>query len=119
VRKAAAVIFSQRGNNAALEEMTMQSLQMIQQLQPAAAISITLALPWFAATLMHAFGASAKVTGDEVWSLQAGAAVRWSDTIARLASSSSTKVFNFPVSKAAKRPAPAAVAMRDTFPHAA
>jgi hypothetical protein len=97
----------------------MQSLQTIQQLQPAAAISITLALPWIAATLMHAFSAGAKTARGEEWNQKAGAAVRWSNTIARLARSGSTTVLNFPARQSEPRHASATENMLNSYPHAA
>jgi hypothetical protein len=97
----------------------MQSLQTIQQLHPAAAISIMLALPWVAATLMHAFSTGVKAARGEQWNQKAGAAVRWSNTIARLARTGSTTILNFPARPSAPRYAPAAVTMQRNYPHAA
>jgi hypothetical protein len=97
----------------------MQSLQTIQQLQPAATISIMLALPWVAATLMHAFGAGAKTARGEQWNQQAGAAVRWSNTIARLARTGSTTVLRFPARQSAPRYAAEVRTMPKSYPHAA
>jgi hypothetical protein len=97
----------------------MQSLQTIQQFQPAAAISIMLALPWIAATLMHALDAAANSARGEEWNQKAGAAVRWSDTIARLARSGSTTILNFPARQSAPRYTPATGNMSNSYPHAA
>jgi hypothetical protein len=97
----------------------MQSLQTIQQLQPAATISIMLTLPWVAATLMHAFGAGANNARDEEWNQKAGAALRWSNTIARLAKAGSMTVLQFPARQAAPHRASAAANIPNSYPHAA
>jgi hypothetical protein len=97
----------------------MQTLQTIQQLQPAAAISILLALPWIAATLMHAFGAGASNARGEEWSQLAGAAVRWFGTVARPARIGATPVLRFPVRQSTPRLAPASRIRQGSYPHAA
>jgi hypothetical protein len=113
-----AVIFFQRGNIAVRKEDKMETLQMIQQLQPAAVIAALVVLPWAATMIMHAVGASANGMHDDKWNSRAAAAVRWAGTIVPTYSRTNT-VLNFAARRTARRYAFAADSAAEFFPHAA
>ena len=61
----------------------METLQMLQQITPAVGAFAVLALPYATLLVMHIVEAATKRTLDDTWQARAGAALRWSSTVAR------------------------------------
>jgi hypothetical protein len=73
----------------------METVQMIQQISPAAAIVAALALPWVAAVVMHAVSAMSNVSLNEQRAYLANAATRWTGLAISPASQKRNVVLQF------------------------
>lgn len=93
----------------------METLNMIQQFAPATIIALA-ALPWVAATMMHAFGTLADTVHDDKWNTRAGAAVRWAGALAAQPRFYGDAVVQLATRRASRNHAARAV---ESFPYAA
>jgi hypothetical protein len=80
----------------------METLQSLQQFDPAVMISAVLVLSSMTAMLVQALGFAGNLSRSDEWNAKAAAAVKWSNTVAKLAGTRAT-VFKFPARRAALR----------------
>ena len=96
----------------------METLQAIQQLDPATIIVALSSLPWIAAILMLAVGAATRSVLDDDWEMRAGAAVRWADAAVTPVRGHEPAAARFAAPQVAHSGRPM-FGVPDLFPHAA